>query len=221
MHFPWETDAGREFLVLNVALLLLLMSGGFGTAHGAVLISEVLPDPASDWNGDGAVDSRGDEWLEVVNTGPDAVDLADYWIRDALGDAAQMRLSGTLAPGAAAVFYGSDAEAWQQANGVSLSGLSLNNAGDELYLSIGDPAVPGSSTVDGLIYPAHVGADDRSLARFLPENEWVLCDAATPYGGDQDPVGTGCPPTPGEWNACAGLVPDAATSWGAVKADFR
>jgi len=219
--WPWETESGRAWLVLNVALLLLL--GGFWAdgARGAVLLSEVLADPAGDWNGDGVLSSRDDEWIEVVNTGPDAVDLADYWLRDALGEEAQLRLSGELAPGTTALFTGDAAVAWQQTVGLPVTGLSLNNGGDELELFRGDPAQPGATLVDALIYPAHVGVDDRSLARMLPENEWILCDGLSPYGGDLSPAGTGCPPTPGAWNACEGLVPALQRSWGEIKVDYR
>jgi len=219
--WPWETENGRAWLLLNVALLLLLAGVRVGDARGAVLLSEVLPDPAGDWNGDGSLSSRDDEWVEIVNTGPASVDLADYWLCDALGEEAQLRLSGALASGETALFTGAAAVAWQQANGITVTGLSLNNGGDQLELYRGDPLLPGATLVDALIYPAHVGVDDRSLALMLPEGEWVLCDALSPYGGDLEPAGTGCPPTPGEWNVCEGLVPAENRSWGEVKAEYR
>ncbi|MBK9302608.1 MAG: lamin tail domain-containing protein [bacterium] len=219
--WPWETESGRAWLLLNVALLLLLGGVWADGARGAVLLSEVLADPASDWNGDGTLSSRDDEWIEVVNTGPDSVDLADYWLRDALGEEAQLRLSGALAAGGTALFTGDAAVSWQQAQGMTVTGLSLNNGGDELGLYRGDPALPGATLVDALIYPAHAGVDDRALARMLPENEWVLCDALAPYGGALLPAGTGCPPTPGAWNACEGLVPAQERSWGEIKVDYR
>ncbi len=190
-------------------------------APAEVLISEVLPDPASDWDLDGEVDSRGDEWVEVINTGPDPVDLGDYYLRDALGDDPQIRFSGVLESGAAAVFHGSDAQLWQAQEGLGSSGLSLNNAGDMLELYLGDPRLGDSTLVDALIYPDHAGVDDRALARFLPENVWVLCDGFNPYGGAQEPPGTGCYPTPGEPNTCDGLVANEHSSWGQVKTDYR
>ncbi|MBU1675822.1 lamin tail domain-containing protein [bacterium] len=192
-----------------------------GSANAAVLISEVLPDPASDWDADGEIDSRGDEWVEVINTGPGPVDLDAYYLRDALGDDPQIRFSGTLAAGETALFLGSDALAWQAAEGLSATGLSLNNAGDMLELYLGHPLEGASTLVDALIYPDHAGVDDRSLARFLPEDVWVLCDGLHPYGGAQEPPGTGCLPTPGEINTCAGLVADESSSWGQVKNDYR
>ncbi len=198
-----------------------LMPICIGNTNAAVLISEVLPDPASDWDGDGEVSSRGDEWVEVINTGPDAVDLGDYYLRDALGDEPQLRLSGSLAPGGTALFCGSDAQLWQAQEGLSSTGLSLNNAGDMLELFRGHPLLPEAVLVDALIYPDHVGVDDRSIARFLPEDEWILCDGLNDYGGDHEPMGTGCMPTPTEVNACDGLVAAEERSWGKVKSDYR
>lgn len=207
-------------LVAAFMLLALLNPLAAVDALGAVLISEVLPDPATDWDGDGALSSRGDEWVEIVNTGPDTVDLADYYLRDALGDDPQIRFSGLLTAGETALVHGSDAEAWQAAEGLSTTGLSLNNAGDMLELYRGHP-LDGGVLVDALIYPDHVGVDDRSIGRFLPEDVWVLCDGLTPYGGTHEPVGTGCPPTPGAANVCEGLVPSERRSWGEVKADYH
>ena len=209
----------RIYFVTVAALAAAALEAVFSPADAAVLVSEVLADPASDWDGDGALSSRGDEWVELVNTGPDTVDLGGYYLRDALGDDPQIRFSGTLEPGETALFHGSDAEAWQAAEGLSSTGLSLNNAGDMLELYLGHP-LEGGTLVDVLIYSDHVGVDDRSLARFLPEDVWVLCDELTPYGGTQEPQGTGCPPTPGEPNVCEGLVAAERLSWGEVKAGY-
>jgi len=208
-------------LLIMSQLVLPTLSDLTTPAGAAVLISEVLPDPATDWDGDGEVSSRGDEWVEIINTGPDAVDLADFYLRDALGDDPQIRFSGLLADGEVALFHGSDAVIWQAEQGLSATGLSLNNAGDMLELYLGHPLEDGATLVDALIYPGHVGVDDRTLSRFLPENEWVLCDGLNPYGGTQEPMGTGCPPTPGEANVCEGLVASEHSSWGAIKTDYH
>lgn len=218
MILPWDLPRGREFLIYVLVCMMLSQWGD--DALGAVRIAEVCPDPATDWSADGVVDTRGDEWVEVINTGPDTVDLSGYWLRDALGEAPQIRLSGVLAAGEAAVFTGDDALAWQQDSGEGTAGLSLNNSGDTLELFQGHPE-QGGTLVDLLIYPAHVGVDDRSLALFLPEDEWVLCDAVSPYEGSLEPLGTGCAPTPGEVNACAGLVPAERSTFSAIKRGWR
>jgi hypothetical protein len=189
-------------------------------AAAAVVLSEILGDPARDWNGSGAVDSRDDEWVEVLNTGPDAVDLAEYYLRDALGTEPHLRLSGLLATGEVRVFYGSDAAAWQTAQGLTLTGLSLNNAGDTVELHRGVPGEPGSQLVDVYIYRDHEAEDDRSSAR-LPNGTWILFDYYLPYSGSLTPGGSGCAPSPGVVNVCEGNVADERSSWGGLKSDYR
>ncbi len=201
-------------------LVFLCLSLSAAVAGASVLLSELLPDPATDWDGNGLVESRGDEWLEVVNTGPETVDLVDYYVSDALGDDPQLQLFGLLAPGETAVFYGSQAEQWQRDVGLSVTGLSLNNSGDEISLYRGDPR-QGGQRVDVVIYPAHIGYDDRALALFLPQGEWILCDGLNGYAGTLEPSGTGCPPTPGQPNVCEGLVPARPTTWGRIKTLYR
>jgi Lamin Tail Domain len=206
----------RYFWATLVAVVLAAAS-----AAGGVYLTEILADPSSDWDGDGEVSTRGDEWIEVINTGPEVVDLAAYYMRDALGEDPQLQLSGVLSPGGIKVFYGSDAEAWQTQTGLSVSGLSLNNAGDQLELYLGDPTGSGATLVDIVIYPDHTGDDDRSLARVLPDGSWVLFDGLNPYGGSLEPTGTGCLPSPNVFNDCVNLVPTEEVGWGEFKQRYR
>ena len=159
--------SGFKWLPWAVAYTLAVL-GNLGAwipgADGAVIINEILADPASDWDGDGVVDARGDEWVEVLNTGPDAVDLTAYWLRDDAVDGPRLNLFGVLEPGGAAVFYGSQAVAWQQEVGETTAGLSLNNGGDRVVLL---RTVPGSDPlvtedVDAIDYTDHQAEDDRS-----------------------------------------------------------
>ena len=120
-----------------VGILLLCGMVAAGVPAGAgLIINEVLGDPASDWDGDGAVDFMNDEWVEVLNNGSEALDLAEYWLRDGLGDLPHLHLDGILNPGEAKVYYGSDAVAWQLANGAGATGFSLNNGGDTVDLLV-------------------------------------------------------------------------------------
>jgi hypothetical protein len=206
-----------------VCLLLVALLGVASSAApvaAALLLSEILGDPARDWNGSGAADSRDDEWVEVLNTGPDAVDLAAYYLRDALGSDPHLRLSGQLAAGEVRVFYGSDAVAWQMAQGMTVTGLSLNNAGDTVELHRGVPGEAGSQLVDVYIYGDHEAEDDRSSGR-LPSGAWILFDYYLPYSGSLTPGGTGCVPSPGAVNVCNVNVADERASWGALKRDYR
>ena len=88
-----------------------------------VRLNEILGDPGTDWNGDGTVDSKLDEWVEIVNVGTSPVDLSIYRISDASA-ATDFRfaLSGMIGPGEVKVYFGSDVVAWQAANGVGQFG---------------------------------------------------------------------------------------------------
>ena len=145
-----------------------------------IRLNEILGDPGTDWNGDGAVDSKLDEWVEVVNVGSSAVDLSKYRISDASA-ATEFRfaLSGMIGPGEVKVYFGSDVVAWQAANGVGQLGLSLNNAGDTVFLY----EVNGAETLvnDTYTYATAEVADDRSVGR-LPQGSGA-CHANWFLGG--------------------------------------
>jgi hypothetical protein len=200
-------------LPIFVALAALAQPGA-----AQVKLCEILADPNTDWDGDGGVNSKLDEWVEVVNTGASAVDLAVYRISDAsAGTDFRFALSGTLSPGEARVFFGSEVVAWQNANGVSAYGLSLNNGGDTVHLY--KIAGPDTSVVDSYQYTSQQVQDDRSVGR-LPEDSdtWVIFDALNPYSGSDYPVAAGCSPSPGQKASCP--TPAEMSSWGRVKARY-
>jgi hypothetical protein len=192
-----------------------------GPACAALQLSEMLADPARDWDGDGEVNLRDDEWLEVTNTGPGWVDLSEYWVRDALGDEPHLNLQGTLGPGDVALFFGSDAVLWQQGAGYATTGLSFNNAGDEISLWRGDPLLPEAQMVDMYIYADHEAEDDRSSGRLHLDGEWALFDGLNPYTGAIEPLSTGCSPSPGVLNDCTPEVRAEGVSWGWIKNIYR
>ena len=218
---------GTKWLIWSVTYVLtvLALAGGWppGTADAAVIINEILADPARDWDGDGTVDSRDDEWVEVLNTGPDTVDLTAYWLRDDAAGGPRLNLFGVLAAGQAAVFYGSQAVAWQQETGQTVAGLSLNNGGDRVVLL---RTVAGSDPlmyedVDAVDYTDHQAEDDRSCGWSEQRDQWLLFDALLPYGGSLEPGGSGCAPTPGAANLCDSSVDVTDSSFGALKAAYR
>ena len=184
-----------------------------------VRLNEILADPATDWNGDGNVDSKLDEWVEIINTGSTPVDLSTYRISDAsAGESFRFALTGTIAAGEAKVYFGSDVVAWQAANGVSQFGFSLNNGGDTVTLY----QVNGVdiATADAQAYVTAEVANDRSFGRLpVGTGNWVIFDALNPYTGSQPPTATGCSPSPGEAVSCP--TPTQATTWGRVKALYR
>ncbi len=188
-----------------------------------LVVNEVLADPATDWNGDGTLDPKGDEWIEVRNLGPAPLDLGDYWLRDSSGEVPDLHLSGTADPGEQVVFYGSDAVNWQAANGLSTTGFALNNTGDTVNLL---RTVPGTDPVQyELVFAVtirdHEAEDDRTGGYNLDHTAWLLFDALNPYPGTLEPVGTGCAPSPGAENLCAGQVATETATFGAVKATYR
>lgn len=183
-----------------------------------IKLNEILADPNSDWDGDGSVSSKLDEWVEVINTGGSSVDLAAYRITDAsAGVEFRFGLSGTLSPGEKRVYYGAEVVAWQSANGVSTFGLSLNNAGDTVYLyRIGGA---DTSLADSYTYASQQVQDDRAVGR-LPDGDatWVIFDALNPYTGGDYPVASGCSPSPGATAGCP--TPTKQSSWGRLKAQY-
>jgi hypothetical protein len=204
---------------IEVAALFLVVAGlaPLGAAppcDAQILINEILADPGIDWDASGVVDSRDDEWVEIVNAGSSPVALDEYRLSD--GGTAMFRygFSGTLAPGAVQLVLGSASVAWETAQGVSTTGLSLNNSGDAVRLW----RVAGVDTmlVDAYTYAGFEVLDDRSVGR-MPDggSEWRLFDAHNPYAGTTPPLGTGCNPTPGSANACPTAV--EAVDWGRVK----
>ncbi|HSQ58833.1 MAG TPA: lamin tail domain-containing protein [Acidobacteriota bacterium] len=181
---------------------------------GGLVLNEILAGPARDWDGDGLFDSRGDEWLEVRNAGAAAVDLAAYRVADA-DSTIRVGLTGLLMPGDVALVTGTFAVAWQRALGRPVTGLSLNNAGDTVFLF----RVTEADTIvaDQKTYNSIEGATDRATGRF--GDGWALFDALNKYTGSGEPKGTGCPPTPAGANGCT--TPVSQTSWGWIKDAYR
>ena len=210
--------------VLYTLTMLAILVGLFPhPAAGAVVLNELLADPARDWDGDGVVDSRDDEWIEVLNTGPDAVDLTAYWVRDDAAGGPRLNLFGVLPAGGTAVFHGSDAVAWQQETGETVAGLSLNNGGDRIVLlrTVAGSDPVAREDVDWVDYTDHQAEDDRSCGWSMQRDQWLLFDALLPYGGSLEPSGSGCEPTPGAPNACDSSVDVRDSSLGALKASYR
>ncbi len=70
-------------------------------------ISEFLPRPHYDWNGDGRAD-HGDEFIELVNLGPGAVNLDNWLLDDGPGGSKPYEIPETgLLPGHVVVFFAS------------------------------------------------------------------------------------------------------------------
>ena len=207
----------QHWCTLITVLFLLVICTWTTGAQAQLKISEVLSAPGSDWDADGIVDSKLDEWVEVTNTGTEAVDLTDVFLRDGTGTAWHYGFSGTLAPGAIELVTGSASFQWQEANAAGTSGLSLNNSGDlvELWRA---PDAGVATLLDTATVPGHAATTDRAYAWLVGQSVWILHDGLNPYGGNLVPTGTGCEPSPGQANLCTAGVPVEQFSFGRVKA---
>ena len=209
----------KTILVTLLAALLTAPSA----ASSQIAINEILGDPARDWDGNGVVDPKGDEWVEIINLGAATVDLQDYWLRDDSSRLPDVGLSGTIGPGEVKVIYGSDVVAFQHDMGWLETGFGINNSGgDYIYLLHGpyDPEL-NYEILERRWVGNHEAEDDRSSGLNPYSGEWELYDGLNPYTGSLVPQGNGCSPTPGAANICEQPVADEAVSFGAVKARFR
>jgi hypothetical protein len=188
------------------------------TTASALKLNEFLAGPARDWDGDGTVSTRDDEWIELVNTGAVALDLSSFYFTD--GDSVpRFAFSGSIAPGGRRVVFGSESYAWEKATAHPAFGLSLGNTGDQVILW--QVVGPESLVVDRFTYVSYEAAADRALGR-VPDGtgDWALLDALNPYTGSLTPGPTGCAPTPGSANTCSATAA-RRVSWGGMKAIYR
>jgi len=205
---------GRWFLATAIGLAAHGVGPAPADADGSgILINELLADPASDWDGDSVVNSRDDEWVEIVNAGAAPVLLDAYRLAGA-DTTWRYNFSGTLAPGDVRVVYGSESYAWEQANGEPQYGFRLANTGGTVLLFRLGPA--DTVLCDAVSYQDHEADDDRSSGRY-PDGgpDWKLFDALNPYGGAAEPQGTGCSPSPGTVVNCP--TPVRSGTWGKLK----
>jgi hypothetical protein len=197
---------------IEIPILLALAAPG----KAEVMLNEILADPAQDWDGSGAVHSRDDEWVEIVNLGATTIDLTG--VRIAAADTTwRYEFDGELPAGEARVVYGSASYAWEQATGNPAYGLRLANTGGEITLWRLSEA--DTTLIDQATYLDEDADDDRSTGRLASDpSEWVLFDALNPYDGDPPPRSTGCPPSPGTTNEC--LSPATEATWSEVKSFY-
>jgi hypothetical protein len=186
-------------------------------ASDGVVLNEILADPARDWDQDGTVHLRDDEWVEIANAGTTTVDLEGYRLAGA-DTVWRYGFTGTLAPGEVRVVYGGQSYAWEQQHAFPQFGLRMANTGGTMTLW----HLSGADTVmvDSYTYADHEAEDDRSSGR-VPDggSQWRLFDALNPYTGKVLPSGTGCSPSPGALFQCP--VPIKTDTWGGIKARYR
>jgi hypothetical protein len=210
-------DRNLERPVRAAGLVALFLAAAVMPAAATLQITEILAGPARDWDGNGAVSTRDDEWVELRNDSAAPLDLAGFIVTD--GDSIpRFALSGALGAGERRLVFGGESYAWEKANGQPAFGLSLGNSGDSVMLW----QVQGTDTtlVDAYTYTSHEAAADRAVGRLDDVGSWALFDGLNPYTGTLPPGATGCSPTPNATNACAATATTRKT-WGDLKLLYR
>ncbi len=106
----------------------------FTPVSGGLFVNEFMPNPALDWNNDGAADD-GDEWIEIYNANPFRIDLSGWVLDDvADGGSAPYRIpEGTkIKRHGYLVLHRAE------------TGLALNNSNDDVRLVRSDRVVADS-----------------------------------------------------------------------------
>jgi hypothetical protein len=159
-----------------------------------VRLNEVLPRPAViDWDGNGVADER-DEWIEIVNLGPDGIDLGGWALDDIPngGTTPYIFPAGTLlAPGEFLVRYR------------STTGVALNQDRDTARL-----LAPDGADADTFSYSSP--GLDRSYSRSVDgTGDWTETFPPSP-GGPNRPATLTPSPSPSP-TAGAGTVTPSPT----------
>ncbi|NLE99932.1 MAG: lamin tail domain-containing protein, partial [Anaerolineales bacterium] len=142
------------------------------TLAGPVIINELLPAPATDWNEDGAVD-ESDQWIELRNVTTTTVDLSGWFLlgADDSGTAFKVPTDTVLAEGEYLVFYRAG------------SGIALETDEGDGVVRLLDP---GGAPVDEVAYEdlsadASYGRDEAGEWRAdWPPSPGAANAAATP-----------------------------------------
>ncbi len=141
-----------------------------------VAINEFLPAPAAtvDWDGDGKADSQ-DEWIELYNPHPYAVDISGWFLDDGEGGSRPWTIPErtVISSGGFRVFFKRETH------------IALNNGGDSVRL-----LAPNGVVADEVTYVATARTDTTSWSRAVDgRGPWT--DACSPSPGRPN-----CPPAP-------------------------
>lgn len=136
------------------------------SVHAAVVISEVA------WMG--SAESANDEWIELYNTGSDAVSVDNWRVND--GASINVELSGAIAAGAYAVLERTDDTSAPGPAFATYTG-ALSNAGATLFLYRADGTL--EDTVAGGSDWENIGGDNQS--KYTPQytgSGWITAPAS-------------------------------------------
>ncbi len=154
-----------------------------------LIVNEYQADPDStngDANGDGTSDTSQDEFIEIYNNGPDAVDISGWTLSDAVGVRHTFAANTIIDTCKAIVVFGGGTPTGSFGGSATVTAsagfLGLNNGGDSIILNDGntdriDMTYPSSSTnesytldpdITGLSFVGHTGATGSGGTRFSP-----------------------------------------------------
>lgn len=157
--------AGAVYFLSVVGFLSLA-----SRAQAAVIISELLADPANgisgDSNGDGTRDSDDDEFVELFNTGNASVDISGWLLKDASATRHILPANTILLARQYLVIFGGGSPvvpdvSWQV---VSTGTLSLSNSSDTVNLFNAQNAL-----IDQVAYGS-LANNDQSIMRWPQES---------------------------------------------------
>ena len=156
--------------------------GGGGIPVGAVIVTEVMQNPA-------AVSDNDGEWFELHNTTGSTLDLDGCQLSD--DDGLDHTIAGPLAVGGGGyLVMGTEADTGLN-GGLPVDyeyggGLNLTNGADELILSCGGVQIDRIAWDDGATFPDPTGASMSLAPAYLTEsgndNGAHWCEASSSYG---------------------------------------
>lgn len=151
---------------LSNALAAFVLISALPTPSQAVpIITEILADPASglagDANGDGIRDTYDDEFIELFNSSPVAIDISNWTLSDSVSIRHVFPISTIVPSGGMVVVFGGGTP-----TGIpglvftaTTGALGLNNNGDDIVLS------DGSAIITSITYGIE-GGNNVSLTRY-------------------------------------------------------
>ena len=154
-----------DFGISNVAALNI-------SIKNALVVNEYLADPADgpegDANGDGARSASQDEFVEIINRTPEAVDISGYRLSDAESVRHVFAAGTVVPPFEAAIVFGGGTARGRFGNAAennlvfraSTGGLSLNNGSDRVRLEDAEGRL-----IEENIYGAAEGGSNQLINR--------------------------------------------------------
>jgi len=206
-------------------LVTILMLGGiflFGaTASQALIINELLADPAADItgdaNGDGVRDGSEDEFIEIVNETSETLDISGWVINDAVGLRHTFPEGTEIPGGCGIVVFGGGTPTGTFGNVVvqtsSTGYLGLNNSGDTVFIN------DGVNDVATYTYGAE-GGNNQSLTQDPDLGGGPLVEHSTATGSDGALFSPGTMIDGTFFDGCEPVGNDSV-NWSNLKAMYR